>query len=223
MITSRRSGAVPLLPAPSFAARVDGSSGWCLDHRRRRDPLVRVLSRQWPDDQHDFGGLLSSAGESNDWTSGDGFATSCRRNWARWRRLLHSDAHRSVWCFDGMGTGSAGISHAAMRAALDAPVAVVDGGLNSDVLMLVHLGQHTTSVVVTTAGSRSIVLAHGGGFEVLRIPMAKCRIGTHMDLRERRLGRIIGFDNEGRVTSSLAFTWCPGSINTSPGPLLTTT
>jgi len=123
-----------------------------------------------------------------------------------------------VWCFDGMGTGSAGISHAAMRAALDAPVAVVDGGLNSDVLMLVHLGQHTTSVVVTTAGSRSIVLAHGGGFEVLRIPMAKWpHWHAPWTYGNVAIGRIIGFDNEGRVTSSLAFTWCPGSINTLPG------
>jgi hypothetical protein len=122
-----------------------------------------------------------------------------------------------AWCFDGLGTGGDGISQAAMRSAVDAPVAVVDGALNSDVLMLVHLGQQTTSVVVTTAGSRSIVLAHGGGFEVLRIPMKWPHWRAPWPRGPVELGRIIGFDHEGRVTSSQAFTWCPGSINTSPG------
>lgn len=123
-----------------------------------------------------------------------------------------------VWCFDGMGTGTGGISQAAMRSALDAPVAVVDGSLKSDVLMLVHLGHKTASVVVTTAASRSNVLAHGGGFEVLRVPTAQW---PHWHAPWPRgpvsLGRIIGFDIQGRVTSSEAFTWCPGSINNSPG------
>lgn len=122
------------------------------------------------------------------------------------------------WCFDGMGLGTGAITQAEMRSAVGAPVAVVDGGLNSDVLMLVHLGKQTASVIVTTAGSHSNVLAQGGGFEVLRIPMAKWphwhAPWTHSGVA---LGRIIGFDNEGRVTSSLAFTWCPGSINTVPG------
>jgi hypothetical protein len=122
------------------------------------------------------------------------------------------------WCYDGMGTGGGGISRAAMRLAVDAPVAVVDGGLNSDVLMLVHLGQKTTSVVVTTATSRSIVLAHGGAFEVLRVPMAQWpHWRAPWPRRQVSLGRIIGFDRQGRVTSSQAFTWCPGSTNTFPG------
>jgi hypothetical protein len=124
----------------------------------------------------------------------------------------------TVWCFDGMGIGGGGISRAAMRSALDAPVAVEDGTLNSDVLMLVHLGQKTASVVVTTATSRSIVLSHGGGFEVLRVPTAGW---PHWHAPWKRgavtLGRVIGFDSEGRVTSSLVFSWCPGSINRFPG------
>ncbi len=121
-----------------------------------------------------------------------------------------------AWCFDGMGTGGGGISRAEMRSSLVAPVAVVDGGLTSDVLMLVHLGQKTTSVVVTTADSRSIVLAHGGGFEVLRVPMT----WPHWHPPWRRsavtFGRIMGFNAGGRVTSSLAFTWCPGSFDEYP-------
>src|SRR5664280_2658101 len=55
------------------------------------------------------------------------------------------------WCFDGMGLGTGAITHAEMHSAVGAPVAVVDGSLTSDVLMLVHLGKKTTSVVVTTA------------------------------------------------------------------------
>jgi len=122
------------------------------------------------------------------------------------------------WCYDGMGTGGGGISRAAMHSAVDAPVAVLDGGLNSNVLMLVHLGQKTKSVVVTTATSRSIVLAQGGGFEVLRVPMAKWpHWRAPWPRRQVSLGRIIGFDLQGRVTSSQAFTWCPGSFNTFPG------
>jgi hypothetical protein len=122
-----------------------------------------------------------------------------------------------AWCFDGMGTGGDGISQAAMHSALDAPVAVVDGALNSDVLMLVHLGPRTTSVVVTTAGSHSNVLARGDGFEVLRIPMKWPKWHAPWPRGPVALGRIIGFDHQGRVTSSQAFTWCPGSINISPG------
>jgi|GEM_PF-2880761 len=123
-----------------------------------------------------------------------------------------------VWCFDGMGTGTGGINHTAIRSALDTPVAVVDGSLTSDVLMLVHLGRQTTSVVVTTAQSRSIVLAQGGGFEVLRVPMSTWpRWRAPWTRGPVSLGRTIGFDRVGLVTSSEAFTWCPGSINRFPG------
>jgi hypothetical protein len=119
-----------------------------------------------------------------------------------------------AWCFDGMGTGSGGISRASMREALDVPVAVEDGNLNSDVLMLVHLGQRTTSVDVTTASSHSTVLAHGGGFEVLRLPTLNW---PHWHAPWSRtavtLGQIIAYDREGQVTSTVPFTWCPGSIN----------
>jgi hypothetical protein len=122
------------------------------------------------------------------------------------------------WCFDGMGLATGAITDAQMRSAVGAPVAVVDGSLTSNVLMLVHLAKQTTSVVVTTAESRSKVLAHGGGFEVLLIPMATWPHWHAPWSRDQvALGRIIGFDNPGRVTSSKAFTWCPGSINTSPG------
>jgi hypothetical protein len=121
------------------------------------------------------------------------------------------------WCFDGMGLATGPITPAQMVSPLSAPVAVVDGSLHGDVLMLVHLAQRTTSVVVTTATSRSSVLAKADGFEVLRIPMANWpHWRTNWTRGGVGLGRIIGFDNEGRVTSSLAFKWCPGSINTSP-------
>src|ERR1700691_1792204 len=125
-----------------------------------------------------------------------------------------------AWCFDGMGTGSAGITDAQMQSALAAPVAVEDGTLTSDVLLLVHLGKKTTSVVVTTADARSSVLARKDGFEVLRIPTTgwpTSRWHAPWPRRAVALGRIIGFDNEGRVTASMPFTWCPGGINNSPG------
>ncbi|MGD0055514.1 MAG: hypothetical protein ABSC34_08790 [Acidimicrobiales bacterium] len=121
------------------------------------------------------------------------------------------------WCFDGMGLATGPISRAQMRSSLSAPVAVVDGSLKGNVLMLVHLARRTTSVVVTTATSRSNVLASDDGFEVLRVSMAQWpHWRTNWTRGGVSLGRIIGFDNEGRVTSSVAFMWCPGSINASP-------
>jgi hypothetical protein len=125
-----------------------------------------------------------------------------------------------AWCFDGMGVGSAGITNAQMQSALSAPVAVEDGKLTSDVLLLVHLGKTTTSVVVTTADARSSVLARKNGFEVLRVPTTgwpSSHWHAPWPRRPVTLGRIIGFDNEGRVTASMPFTWCPGGINNSPG------
>ena len=119
------------------------------------------------------------------------------------------------WCFM---EGSGPISAAELRAPVAAIAAVLDGGAASDVLMLVHLNGPTSSVVVTTAWSRSIVLGRGGGFEVLRIPMAKW---PHWHVPWSRmpvpLGRIIGFDRQGQVTSSLPYTWCQGSFNIVPG------
>jgi hypothetical protein len=125
-----------------------------------------------------------------------------------------------AWCFDGMGTGSAGITDAQMHAALAAPVAVEDGTLTSDVLLLVHLGQKTTSVVVATADATSTVLARKDGFEVLRIPTTGWpwrQWHVPWSRQPVALGRIIGFDRAGRVTASMPFTWCPGGINNSPG------
>jgi hypothetical protein len=122
-----------------------------------------------------------------------------------------------AWCFDGEGVGSGGITSAQLRSALAAPVAVVDGGLGSNVLMLVHLGKRTTSVVVSTATSHSRVLASKGGFEVLYIPVTKWPPRHRASRNAVNLGRIIGFDKVGRVTSSMAFTWCLGSINNFPG------
>jgi hypothetical protein len=125
-----------------------------------------------------------------------------------------------AWCFDGVGTGSGRITNAEMHTALVAPVAVEDGTLTSDVLLLVHLGERTTSVIVTTADAHSTVLARKDGFEVLRIPTTGWP-ATHWHVPWSRqavaLGRLIGFDNDGRVTANMAFTWCPGAINNSPG------
>jgi hypothetical protein len=122
-----------------------------------------------------------------------------------------------AWCFDGMGVGSGGITNAQMQSALSAPVAVVDGGLSSNVLMLVHLGKQTRSVVVMTASSRSSVVARKDGFEVLRIPMAKWPPRHLTSHNAVDLGRILGFNEDGRVTGSIDFTWCLGSINDTPG------
>ncbi len=124
------------------------------------------------------------------------------------------------WCFDGMGVGSGGITTAHLHAALFAPVAVEDGTLTSDVLLLVHLGKMTTSVVVATADARSTVLSHKNGFEVLRIPTTGWpwqRWHAPWPRHPVTLGRIIGFDREGGVTATLPFTWCPGGINNFPG------
>jgi hypothetical protein len=126
-----------------------------------------------------------------------------------------------LWCFDDMSLGTGGITNAQMRSALAAPVAIEDGNnLTSDVLLLVHLGKSTTSVVVTTADTRSSVLARKDGFEVLRIPTTGWPISSWHAPWPRRavaLGRIVGFDNEGRVTASMPFTWCPGGVNNFPG------
>lgn len=119
------------------------------------------------------------------------------------------------WCYvEGGGT----ITSAQRQVPLAAIAAIHDGGLQSDVLMLVHLTAPTVSVVVTTASSRSFVLSHGGGYQVLRIPIAKWP-QWHVPFSRVpvALGRIIGFDSEGRVTASQVFTWCPGVLNTTPG------
>jgi hypothetical protein len=123
------------------------------------------------------------------------------------------------WCFDGMGLASGHITQDEMRSAVIAPVAVYDGSLtSSDVLMLVHHGPKTTSVIVDTASSRSAVVAQGAGFEVLRVSTDGWpKWHAPWPQTPVVLGSINGFDRSGRVTSSAAFTWCPGSINTFPG------
>jgi hypothetical protein len=122
------------------------------------------------------------------------------------------------WCFDGMGVATGPITRYQMRSTVSAPVAVVDGNLKGNVLMLVHLAKSTNSVVVTTEDSLSTVLARSDDFEVLNITMTKWPPWRAPWTRSAvSLGRIIGFDSEGRVTSSQAFTWCPGSIDSFPG------
>jgi len=119
------------------------------------------------------------------------------------------------WCYKN---GGGGITSSQLSAAVGAIGAVLVGGPQSDVLMLVHLNAPTTTVVVDTATSRSIVISRGGGFEVLRIPMAKWpQWHVPWGRFPVALGRILGFDGHGQVTSSQPFTWCPGSIDTYPG------
>lgn len=122
------------------------------------------------------------------------------------------------WCLGGIGVGGGPISKSEMRAPLAVPVAIVDGALRSDVLLLVHRNEPTTRVVVVTARSTSVVLAQRGGFEVLRVPMATWpRWHAPWSRVPVDLGRILGFDSSGRVTFNQAFTWCPGSYNVFPG------
>ena len=119
------------------------------------------------------------------------------------------------WCFRN---GGGGIASAQLTAPVGAISAVLVDGLQSDALMLVHLNAPTTSVVVDTAASRSTVISSGGGFEVLRIAMAKWpQLHAPWGRTPVALGRILGFDNQGKVTSSQPFTWCPGSLLTYPG------
>jgi hypothetical protein len=119
------------------------------------------------------------------------------------------------WCF--VGTGTAPISKAVLRAPVGVAGAVTDGGLSGDVLMVVHRNSPTTNVEVDTASSRSAVIARGGGFEVLRIAMTTWP-KRHLGTRDRVvLGRIMGFNAAGRVTSSQPFAWCLGSINVDSG------
>jgi hypothetical protein len=122
------------------------------------------------------------------------------------------------WCFAGMGTGTGPIERAALSEPVSAPIAVRDGGSGRDVLMLVHHDRYTESVVVDTARSRSVVLASASGFEVVLIPMASWpQWHTPWSRTPVPLGRILGFDREGQLTSSMPFTWCPGSIDVNPG------
>jgi hypothetical protein len=122
------------------------------------------------------------------------------------------------WCLGGIGIGGGPISKSEMRAPFAVPVAIVDGALQGDVLLLVHRNEPTTRVVVVTARSTSVVLAQRSGFEVLRVPMATWpRWHAPWSRVPVALGRILGFDSVGRVTSSQAFTWCPGSYDVFPG------
>jgi hypothetical protein len=122
------------------------------------------------------------------------------------------------WCFDGMGIGTGPIQRSELLQPVDAPVAVLDGGFGHDALMLVHHNPQTKTVVVETASSPSVVLARGGEFEVLLVPISKwtdwqgSRTRTTVDL-----GQMLGFTSDGRVATSTQFTWCPGSIDDFPG------
>lgn len=121
------------------------------------------------------------------------------------------------WCFDGMGVGTGPIQRSELREPVGSPVAVLDGGFGRDALMLVHHDRRTKTVIVETATSPSVVLAQGGGFEVLLVPISKwTRWHRPWTRRPIDLGRILGFTSEGRVTESTQFTWCPGSINVFP-------
>jgi hypothetical protein len=76
---------------------------------------------------------------------------------------------------------------------------------------------------VETVDSQSTVLARGDSFEVLRVPIAIkwAKPGRPMAPWLRSsvvIGQVLGFDRRGLVTSSQPFTFCPGSINSSPGP-----
>ena len=122
------------------------------------------------------------------------------------------------WCFAGVGTGTGRIPTAQMRAVVSVPIAVVDGNIGAQrVLVLVHHNRATESVVVDGAWARSLVLARGSGFEVLELSVRRWP-PWHVPWGHAavRLGTVQGFDGAGRVTGSEAFDWCPGSIN-SPG------
>lgn len=122
------------------------------------------------------------------------------------------------WCFVGMGTGTGPIEGSAFHVPVSASIEVLDGGFGHDVLMLVHHDRLTRSVVVDTASSRSVVLASADGFEVLRVPMARWpRWRAPWSRTPVVLGRILGFDSEGRLMSNVPFAWCPGSIDVNPG------
>ncbi len=121
-------------------------------------------------------------------------------------------------CFTGVGTGTATITSAQMRAVVSAPIAVVDGSYGAHtVLILVHHNRATQSVVVDGAWARSVVLARSPRFEVLELHVAHWPPWHvpwgHVAVQ---LGTVQGFDAAGRVTGSEPFDWCPGSINSAP-------
>lgn len=120
------------------------------------------------------------------------------------------------YCFLG---GSGAITNSELHAPVGAIAGVREGGeLYGNVLMLVHLGATTTSVVITTAWSRSVVLSRGRGFEVLRVPIAKWPPPNPPSNRAPvPMGLIMGFDRDGRVTSSQPFAWCGLALNVQPG------
>jgi hypothetical protein len=122
------------------------------------------------------------------------------------------------WCFVGMGIGTGVIQNSALRSPVSSPVAVLDGGYGRDVLMLIHHDPRTETVAVDTAWSRSVVIAQADGFEVVRVPMSKWpRWQAPWSRAPVVLGRILGFDSGGRLTSSMPFVWCAGSIDVYPG------
>jgi len=121
----------------------------------------------------------------------------------------------------GLRYCSQGISGPVSTAELTAPVGTVMGfldGLHGNILLLVHRGPATKTVVVDTAAGRSSIIGQGDRFEVLEVPVASWpptaqRIGHAL----LTLGRIQGFSSDGRVIASQNLTWCGLSINYQPG------
>ena len=121
------------------------------------------------------------------------------------------------WCFVGPGIGVGNVPHSALRKPVDVVAAVLDGNSNHWVLLLVHHTPHTQVVVVNTRWSRSAVVARAGGFEVLRVSVARWP-NWHVPWNRPpvTLGEIVGYDKIGQVTARQPFSWCQGAVNSYP-------
>lgn len=126
---------------------------------------------------------------------------------------------RWSWCFDGMGTGTSTLPETVLQGPLSVPLVLHDVGThNHQLLALVHHNASTTKVGVEVAGGHGRVVARGGQFEVLAVPLAK---SLHWHARGPRppavVGRVIGYGRRGLVTGTEPLTICPGSIDTTAG------
>lgn len=99
---------------------------------------------------------------------------------------------------------------------LTPPISVVaeavDGsGANTDILVIVHLGQRTKSVGIYTVLSKASLLARGDGFEIMRAPVEGAREFSPPWNRAHllHLGEVVGYSEHGRVTGQEPFSWCP--------------